>query len=115
MSKNTFLAAPAWAHGSDAPKHGGVVQATSDLGFELASTAEGASLYIEDHGKPLSTQGVSSKLTVLSGADKSEAELTPASDNRLDAKGVKLPAGAKAVAVVTLPSKKVVTMCFTAK
>jgi hypothetical protein len=28
---------------------------------------------------------------------------------------VKLPAGAKAVAVVTLPSKKVVTMCFTAK
>ena len=112
---STALAAPAWAHGPDAPKHGGIVQAASDLGFELAPTAEGVSLYIEDHGKPLSTQGASGKLTVLSGADKSEAEFTPAGGNRLDAKGVKLAPGAKAVAVVTLPSKKVVTVRFTTK
>jgi hypothetical protein len=72
-------------------------------------------LYIEDHGKPLSTQGASGKLTVLSGADKNEVELTPAGDNRLDARGVKLAPGAKAVAAVTLPSKKVVTVRFTAK
>ena len=125
MSKKTFLAAiaavstalaaPAWAHGPGEPKHGGIVQSASDLGFELAPTADGVALYIDDHGKPLSTQGASGKLTVLSGADKSEVGLTPAGNNRLDAKGVKLAAGAKAVAVVTLPSKKVVTVRFTAK
>jgi hypothetical protein len=112
---STVLAAPAWAHGPEAPKHGGVVQAASDLGFELAPAADGVALYIEDHGKPLSTQGASGKLTVLSGAHKSEADLTPAGDNRLDAKGVKLAPGAKAVAVVTLPGKKVVTVRFAAK
>lgn len=112
---STVLAAPAWAHGPAAPKHGGIVQAASDLGFELAPTAEGVALYIDDHGKPLSTQGASGKLTVLSSAAKSEAELIPGGDNRLDAKGVKLAPGAKAVAVVTLPSKKVVTVRFTAK
>jgi hypothetical protein len=112
---STVLTAPAWAHGAGEPKHGGIVQSASDLGFELAPTAEGVSLYIDDHGKPLSTQGAGGKLTVLSGADKSEVELTPAGDNRLDAKGVKLVPGAKAVAVVTLPSKKVVTVRFTAK
>jgi hypothetical protein len=112
---STLLAAPSWAHGPEAPKHGGIVQAASDLGFELAPTAEGVALYIEDHGKPLSTQGASGKLTVLSGADKNEADLTPGGDNRLDAKGVKLGPGAKAVAVVTLPGKKVVTVRFTAK
>lgn len=125
MSKKVFLAAiaaalaalaaPSWAHGSSEPRHGGVVQAASDLGFELAPTAEGVSLYIDDHGKPLSTQGAGGKLTVLNGTDKHEAALTPAGENRLDAKGVKLAAGAKAVAVVTLPDKKVVTVRFTAK
>jgi hypothetical protein len=125
MSKKTFIAAiaaamtllvaPSWAHGPDAPKHGGIVQSASDLGFELAPTADGLVLYIEDHGKPLSTQGASGKLTVLSGANKTEADMTPAGDNRLEAKAVKLASGAKAVAVVTLPSKKVVTVRFTAK
>lgn len=38
---STVLAVPSWAHGPAEPKHGGIVQAASDLGFELAPTAEG--------------------------------------------------------------------------
>jgi hypothetical protein len=103
------------AHGPAPAKHGGVVQSASDLGFELVGQPEGAVLYIEDHGKPLATKGASGKLTVLNGAEKSEADLVPTGDNVLQAKGAKLAAGSKAVAAVTLPSGKVVTVRFTVK
>jgi hypothetical protein len=111
----TLGGAAAQAHGPAAAKHGGVVQSASDLGFELVGNADGAVLYIEDHGKPLATKGASGKLTVLNGADKAELDLVPSGDNALQAKGAKLAAGAKAVAAVTLPSGKVVTVRFTVK
>lgn len=103
------------AHGPAAAKHGGVVQSASDLGFELVGQPEGAVLYIDDHGKPLATKGASGKLTVLNGTEKSEVELVPTGDNALHAKGAKLAAGSKAVAAVTLPSGKVVTVRFNIK
>jgi hypothetical protein len=103
------------AHGPAAAKHGGVVQSANDLGFELVSQPDGAVLYIEDHGKPFATQGTKGKLTVLQGADKSEVDLVPTGNNALQATGAKLAAGAKAVAAVTLPNGKVVTVRFTIK
>jgi hypothetical protein len=108
-------AAGAQAHGPAPAKHGGVVQSASDLGFELVGQPDGAVLYIEDHGKPFATKGASGKLTVLNGADKSETDLVAGPDNTLQAKGAKLASGAKAVAAVTLPNGKVVTVRFTAK
>lgn len=105
----------AFAHGNDKPKHGGIVQAASDLSFELVPQAEGALLYVEDHGKPLATQGMSGKLTVLNGSQKSQADFTPAGDNKLEAKGVKLDAGARAVAALSTPNKKAITVRFTVK
>lgn len=105
----------AHAHGGAEPRHGGVVQSASDLSFELVGGADGATLYVEDHGKPLATAGMAGKLTVLQGAEKSEAELQPAGDNRLEARGVKLAKGAKAVAALTTASKKTVTVRFTVK
>ncbi|WP_424859214.1 MULTISPECIES: hypothetical protein [unclassified Tepidimonas] len=105
----------AHAHGPGEAKHGGIVQSANDLGFELVAKDGNATLYVEDHGKPFAVQGTTGKLTVLNGSDKSEAELTPAGDNKLEAKGVKLNAGAKVVAALTLPSKKVVTVRFTVK
>jgi hypothetical protein len=110
-----FALAAAHAHGPAQPKHGGIVQSASDIGFELVAQDGNATLYVEDHGKPVATQGASAKLTVLNGSDKSEAEMAPAGDNKLEAKGVKLAPGAKVVAAVTLPSKKVVTVRFTVK
>jgi hypothetical protein len=103
------------AHTGDKSKHGGIVQGASDLSFELVPQDDGATLYVEDHGKPLATQGMSGKLTVLQGKDKSEAELKPVGDNKLEARGVKLAKGAKAVAALTTPNRKAVTVRFTVK
>ena len=109
-----LAAQPVAAHGGAKPKHGGVVQAASDLSFELVSRPEGAVLYVEDHGKPLVPTGMTGKLTVLNGSEKSEADLVVAGD-RLEAKGVKLAPGAKAVAALTTASKKAITVRFTVK
>jgi hypothetical protein len=104
----------AMAHGGAKAKHGGVVAVASDLGFELVSTPTGAAIYVEDHGKPLAPTGMTGKLTVLNGSEKSEAELAVAGD-KLEAKGVKLAAGAKVVAALTTPAKKAITVRFTVK
>jgi len=104
----------AMAHGDNKPKHGGVVSAASDLHFELVATSTGAAIYIDDHGKPMAPTGMTGKLTVLNGAEKSEAELTVAAD-KLEAKGLKLVKGAKVVAALTTPAKKAITVRFTVK
>ena len=104
----------AYAHGEAKAKHGGVVAKASDLGFELVGTPTGAVIYIDDHGKPMAPAGMAGKLTVLKGSEKSEAELAVAGD-KLEAKGVKLAAGAKVVAALTTPTRKVITVRFTVK
>ena len=105
----------AHAHGDAQSRHGGMVQMASDLSFELVGGPDGATIYVEDHGKPLATAGMAGKLTVLNGAEKTEAELRPAGDNRLEARGVKLAKGSKAVAALTTASKKALTVRFTVK
>jgi hypothetical protein len=112
---SSLMLGNAWAHGGAQPQHGGIVQVSSDMAFELVRTTDGVALYLDDHGKPFATDGVSGKLTVLTGSEKSEAPLTPAGGNKLEAKGVKLAAGSKAVAVVTLSDKKTVTVRYTVK
>lgn len=104
----------AFAHGGGAPKHGGVVQTASDLSFELVAQPGGAAIYVEDHGKPMAPAGLSGKLTVLNGSEKSEAALVAAGD-KLEAKGVKLEKGAKVVAALTTSTKKAITVRFTVK
>ncbi|AOG23524.1 hypothetical protein BSY15_126 [Acidovorax sp. RAC01] len=95
--------------------HGGVVQTAADLSFELVATAEGAEIYIQDHGKDSDASRFDGKLTVLNGAEKSEVSLKPAGANKLEAKGVKLVKGTKVVALITTNSKKTVTVRFTVK
>lgn len=104
----------AMAHGEIKPRHGGVVSTASDLHFELVGTSTGAAIYIDDHGKPMAPTGMSGKLTVLNGAEKSEAALVVAGD-KLEAQGVKLARGAKVVAALTTPAKKAITVRFTIK
>lgn len=103
-----------WAHGDAKAKHGGVVATASDFGFELVATATGAALYVEDHGKPMAPSGLSGKLTVLNGTEKSEAALV-VSGARLEAQGVKLGPGAKVVAAITTAEKKAITVRFKVK
>jgi hypothetical protein len=104
----------AFAHGGATAKHGGVVQLASDLSFELVALADGAAIYVEDHGKPLAPTGMSGKLTVLNGSERSEGSLVDSGD-KLEAKGVKLARGAKAVAALTTANKKAITVRFTVK
>jgi len=104
----------AMAHGGAKAKHGGVAATASDLGFELVGTPTGAAIYVEDHGKPMAPTGMTGKLTVLNGTEKSEADLAAAGD-KLEAKGVKLAAGAKVVAALTTAERKVITVRFTVK
>ena len=98
----------ALAHGGGEPKHGGVVQTASDLSFELVGTADGAAIYVEDHGKPMAPTGLKGKLTVLNGAEKSEADLVVAGDE-LEAKG------AKVVAALVTRAAKAITVRFTVR
>jgi hypothetical protein len=101
----------ALAHGDDRPMHGGTMQSAGGLSFELVARDGGAVLYIVDHGEPVPTQGLSGKLTVLNGAEKSEAEFTVVG-NTLVAKAIKLPSGAKAVATLTNAEKQTITVRF---
>ena len=102
------------AHG-EKPKHGGVVQPANDLSFELVSKGDAAMVYVEDHGKPYATAGMTGKLTVLHGTEQYERELRPAGDNRLEAQGVKLAKGAKAVASLMTANKKAISVRFAVK
>jgi hypothetical protein len=89
------------AHGDAPPKHGGIVKVANDITFELVVKPDSAEIYLDDHGAALPTAAMKGKLTVLNGTEKSEAELKPAGGNRLEAKGVKIAPGAKAVAAVS--------------
>ena len=104
----------AQADGVAKAKHGGVVQKANDITYELVAHADGAAIHIDDHGKPVSVVGTSGKLTVLNGANRSEAELKPAGD-KLEAKGIKLAPGSKVVASVTMADKKTTNVRFTLK
>ena len=104
----------AHAHGGAKPKHGGVVQVASDLSFELVSGADEAAIYIEDHGKAMAPTGMSGKLTVLNGTEKSEAPLVVSGD-KLEARGVTIAKGAKVVAAINTADQKAITVRFTVR
>lgn len=108
-------AADEHSHGAK-PLHGGIVTEASDIEFELVAKADAITLYVRDHGKGVATQGATGKLTVLTGADKADGALTPAGDNKLEAKGsFKLGPGTKLVATVNLQGKKPINMRFALK
>ena len=95
----------ALAHGAGKAKHGGVVQKASDLSFGLVGSADGAVIYVEDHGQPMAPTGLKGELTVLNGAEKSEADLVVVGD-KIEAKGIKRAKGAKVVAALVTPQQK---------
>ena len=105
----------ALAHGAGTPRHGGVVQVANDVNFELVAEADGAAIYLVDHDEPMPSQGISGKLTVLQGSQKSEADIKAVGDNKLSAKGVKIASGAKIVAVLNNVDGKAVTVRFSVK
>ena len=109
-----FAAVPLQAHEAAALR-GGIVRTVSDLQYELIVKGSDATIFVDDHGKPVSTAGMTGKLTALMGKETTEAELRTAGDNRLEAKGLKLGSGARIVAVIRRDATKTVTVRYTLK
>ena len=105
----------AQAHGDLKPEHGGIVELSNELKFELVSRGDTAELYIEDHGQTVPTAKVTGKVTIMSAGTKSEAKLEPAAGDKLVAKGVKLAKGDKVIALVTTEDKKTTSVRFVIK
>ena len=104
------------AHGDVEPKHGGIVAIVKDIDYELVAKSDTVTIYIEDHGKSVDTKAATAKVTMLTGGQKSEASLTPAGDNKLEAKG-KFDAkdGTKVIAIITFAGKPASTVRFEIK
>ena len=110
-----LAAGTAWAHGDGIARHGGLVQMAGETKFELVAKGDNVELYLDDHGTTMPTAKLTGKLTVLSGAAKSEAKLEPAAGDKLVAKGVKLAKGDKVVALVTMEDKSTSSARFVIK
>jgi hypothetical protein len=103
------LAAPAvYAHAEHGqPQHGGIYGEAGTFQAELLIKDREAVLYLSNHGEPLSSQGASGKLTILSSSGKVEIELKPSGDNRLRGQLPARPAaGSKMIATLTLAGMK---------
>lgn len=112
LALTTFGAA---AHDSHTAKHGGIAVETKALDFEIVAKSDGVQVYVSDHGKAVKLEGATGKVTLLNGAEKSEAALVPAGD-KLEAKGsFKVAKGTKGIASVTLAGKPAATARFEVK
>ncbi|MEW6400280.1 MAG: hypothetical protein AB1649_00700 [Chloroflexota bacterium] len=109
---NAAFAASGHDHAHEhAALHGGVVTEAKDIDFELVAKPDSLRLYVRDHGKPVDITQASAKLTLLAGGVKQDVTLKPSGD-KLEAMGQFKVAGAKAVALVTLPGAPPVTVRF---
>lgn len=111
------LSSLAQAHGDDpAAKHGGMVSIVKDVTYELVSTPDSLTMYVEDHGKAVDTKQAKAKVTMLIAGKKVQADLIPAGENKLQAKGkFDVNADTKIISVVTLPGKSASTVNFALK
>lgn len=107
-----------WAAGTHdhSPKFGGIVAQGKAFDAELVAKPDLITVHVSDHGKPMATKGAKGKITMLTGADKSEVELMPADDSRMEAKGkFNVSAVTKAVVVITPEGRKLSTLRFAIK
>ncbi len=89
LASVTAFAAGDHDHAHDhKPLHGGVVTEVRDVDYELVVQPTAAQLYLRDHGKQVNVSNAKAKLTLLTGSQKQEVQLTPAADgSRLEAAG----------------------------
>ncbi len=97
-------------------KHGGVISVVKDVAYELVSTADSLTIYVQDHGKQVDTKQAKAKVTMLTAGKKVQADLVPAGENKLQVKGkFNVEAGTKIISIVTLPGKSASTVNFAMK
>ncbi|WP_077034610.1 hypothetical protein [Pelomonas sp. KK5] len=87
--------APAHAHGSTKPEHGGIVQMSGETLLELSVKPDSVALYLKDDDEDVPSAGMSARLTITYKGAKTELNLEPAGGNKFEAKGVRIAAGSK--------------------
>lgn len=103
-------------HAEAKPKYGGIVKEVDEVQYELVAKPDRLSLYVEDHGKKVDSKGMTAKITLRAGSERSEINLTPAGENKLEATGsFKLAPGSVAIAQVKRAEKPEQTVRFTLK
>jgi uncharacterized Ntn-hydrolase superfamily protein len=108
--------ATAFGDGDHKPKYGGALTVVKDVEYELVAKPDAISIFVDDHGKKVSTKGGSGKLTLLTGSEKTEVVLTPVGENGLEYRGsTKLGPGTKAVATITLAGKPAISARYEIK
>ena len=110
---NFIAPSPALAHEDHGkPQFGGVVAEAGHYQAELVARGDSLTIHVTEHGTPVPTAGGSAKVTLLAGGKKTEVALTPAGNNRFEAKGTFDLKGAKAVAALKVPGKPPKTLRF---
>ncbi len=98
------------------PKYGGVVRELHNVAYELVAKPDSLTLYVSDHGKPITTQGASAEAVIYAGNGKTTVKLEPAGDNRMAAKGsFKVGVGVRVVLTTSLPGKTPAKATFNLK
>jgi len=98
------------------PMYGGVVTVIKDINYELVAKADAITLYVTDHGKPLNTKDGTAAITLMSASGKADVTLTPAGENKFEAKGTyTVGEGSKAIAKVSLGGKPAQSVRFVLK
>jgi hypothetical protein len=102
-------------HGNTKPLHGGIMQMVGEISFELVTKPDGAELYVVDDGEDVDSAQMTAKLTIDAGGAKSEVPLQAAGGNKFEAKGAKIPSGAKVVVSLIAADQSKTTARFTTK
>ena len=98
------------------PKYGGVVREVRNVAYELVAKPDSLTLYVNDHGKPVPTQGAQAEAVIYAGNDKAMVKLEPAGENRMVAKGnFKVGVGVRVALTATLPGKPPAKATFNLK
>jgi hypothetical protein len=105
-----LVSSNAWSqhkHGDEhKAKYGGVVKEVNEIQHELVAKPGVVTVYVEDHGKKVPTTGMSGKVTLRQGSERSEVALSPTGDNKLEGKGTfKIGPGTLAILQVKRPGK----------
>lgn len=109
-------AADGHKHAEAKPKQGGMIKEVDEVTYELVAKPDRLTVYVEDHGKKVDSAGLSGKVTLRTGADRVEAPLAPAGENKLVAVGsFKVGAGTTAIVQVKRAGKPEASVRFNLK
>ncbi len=119
ITTSLLVIQPAWAgpgHDHDGPKYGGIVRELHDVNYELVAKPDNLTVYVSDHDKPVSTQGIQAEAILYASNGKTTVKLLPVGPNRLEAKGnFKVGIGVRVTLSVSLPGKPPVNASFNLK